>query len=450
MLSRLATPTPPIQAPDGHWLLGHLSAYTKDPLAFLEQLASDHGPLARFRLAHINVLLVTEPELMEEILVRSSRSFRKQRFLRETVGDALGSGLLTSEGDVWLAHRQLAQPTFRPSQVQAYAGAMVDQTDRMLERIQPGDVREVHADAMRLTLDIAAITLFAVDVDARAREIGEALEAMMDRFRASNRALLVLARHLPTPGKRRYDRGVAELRSLVDTFIADRRADPGGEDLLSRLVRASDAGGGALTDAELRDELITMLVAGHETTALTLTWALDLLARHPMCQKRLHEELDATIGRQAPTPADLDEMPYLCATVDEAMRLYPPAWGIGREAAEEIELDGHVIPKGTQFMMSQWVTHRSPQFYEAPLAFRPERWLDGSTEDLPRLAYFPFGGGPRTCIGNTFALLEARLILARILQAHTLEPVDPAPPAPEPSITLRPGGPVRVRFGARS
>lgn len=435
--------------PDGSLLLGHLSEFSQDAPAFLTKVAREHGPLARFRVAHQRYILVSDPELIEQILVRQHTSFHKHDRLRDTLGEALGEGLLTAEDQTWLEHRQLAQPAFRPDSIEAYGPAMVDLTHATIDGWKDGQEVALNPAMMALTLRIAAKTLFGVDVVEDAERIGQALDAIMARFKPKNRLVSLLPSSLPLPSNLAYRRGVADLARIIDDLIDQRRAQGTlGKDLLSRLLaaRAEDT---SIDHQALRDELVTLLVAGHETTALTLTWTFDLLGRHPEAEARLHEELDSVLAGQLPTTEDLDDLVYLEAVIDEAMRLYPPAWAIGRKAIEPVTLDGHRFEAGTQFMMSQWVMHRDGRFFDDPLSFRPERWLDGLHARLPRFAYFPFGGGPRTCIGNSFALLEAKLIVATIASRYRLVPLTDEVPGTDPSITLRPEGTVPVEVEAR-
>ncbi len=440
---------PDLGSLDGHLLLGHLRAFSKDAPGFLTRLAQEHGSLARFRVAHQRYVLVSGPDLIEQILVRQHTRFHKHDRLRDTLGEALGKGLLTAEDQTWLEHRQLAQPAFRPRRIEAYGKTMVDLTQATIDGWQEGQEVGLNPAMMALTLRIAAKTLFGVDVAEDAHRIGQALDAIMARFKPKNRLVSLLPSSLPLPSNLAYRRGVADLARIIDDLIERRQDQPGqGDDLLSRLMAAREEDT-TIDDQALRDELVTLLVAGHETTALTLTWTFDLLGRHPEAEARLHEELDSVLAGGLPTVEHLDDLVYLEAVIDEAMRLYPPAWAIGRKAIEPVTLDAHRFEPGTQFMMSQWVMHRDDRFFGDPLIFRPERWLDGLHDRLPRFAYFPFGGGPRTCIGNSFALLEAKLIVATIASRYRLVPLTDEAPGTDPSITLRPDGTVPVRVEAR-
>lgn len=428
-------------------IVGSIPRFTRDPLGFITQLRRKHGPVARFRMAGLPYVLLSDPEGIEQVLVRQHTSFQKHDYLRMSLGDALGDGLLVAEGEDWMTQRQLAQPNFRPKRIRGYAPAMRDQTERIVEAWRTQPERELHTDMTLLTLRIVAEALFDVSVDAQADAIGEALDDVMARFSADNRLLTLLPKSVPLPINRRYHRGVTRVRGIVEDLIDDRARDPAGEDLMSRMIRAYQAHEAGLDRDRLRDELVTFLVAGHETTALTLTWTLWLLGTHPEQQTRLHEELDTL---ETPIePAALDELPFLDAVVDESMRLLPAVWAFGRQAIEDVEIAGRPLPKGTQIMMSQWVVQRDPEVWGQPERFDPDRWLDGRADETHRFAHFPFGGGPRTCIGDSFALLEAKLCLAALLSRFEVHAVDAERPALDPSITLRPAEPVKMRVEER-
>jgi cytochrome P450 len=427
-------------------LLGDLPAFARDPMAFLEGLRDEHGRVARFEIGPLDYVMVTQPSAIEDVLVREHTAFEKHEFMRATLGDALGDGLLVAEGEEWRTQRQLAQPSFRPERIREFAPAMVDETDRIVEDWRREPRRSLHDDMTRLTLQIAARTLFGVRVDERAREIGDALDAMMERFRASNRLLMLFPKSLPLPANRRYRRGVDRLHGIVGELIDERDLE-GGDDLMSRLMRAWQAHEAEMDRDRLRDELVTFLTAGHETTALSLTWTLRLLGEHPDVQDRVLAEVDEVLGSEKPTPEALDEMSYLDAVVKESMRVLPPVWAFGRQAVEPVTIgDGLELPAGTQVMIPQWLAHRDPGFWDEPETFDPERWLDGSKR--PRFAYFPFGGGPWRCIGDAFAKLEARACLARLLQSFRVQTFGPRPGL-QASVTLRPDEPVEARVEPR-
>lgn len=427
-------------------VLGLLPRFRRDPLGTLAEVARRCGPLARARFGRLEFLLVHEPEYIEQVLVVQHHRFVKGRGI-EAIRVALGDGLLTSEGELWRRQRRLAQPAFHRQRVAAYGDTMVAYARRHVEAWRDGEVRDLAAEMARLTLAIAAKTLFGVDIEAEATRIGQALDAAMQAFVARTRSLLPLPEHWPTPTYRRFRRALAELDAIVYGIIEQRRA--AGEDtgdLLSMLMQAVDEDGSGMTPRQLRDEALTLLLAGHETTANALSWTWYLLAGHPEAAERLRRELREVLGDRDPTADDVPRLPYAQAVIRESMRLYPPAWLLGRRSVEPFALGPYLFPPGTQVLMSQWVVHRDPRFYEEPDAFRPERWLGDLPRRLPALAYFPFGGGPRRCIGEPFALLEAVLVLAVVARRFRVELVPGARVEPEPVVTLRlkHGLPVRL------
>jgi len=424
--------------PRGWPLLGNLPAYRADPLAFLTYCAREHGDAVRLRLPGIRAVLLSHPESIEQVLRGEHRNFKKDSITRRTVS-FLGQGLLTSEGEFWRRQRQLAQPAFQHSQIQSYGPMITACVDRLLAGWRPGELLDVHAEMSGLALDVIARTLFDSDVAEVAAEIRDGLEAVMRYFLNPAASWSVLGDLAPTPAAFRYRRARRRLDAIILGIIRRQRAAPRpGGGLLSRLLSARDERGQAMTDAELRDELVTLFLAGHETTALALTWCFLLLARHPAAESRLVEELQTVLAGRTPMAEDLPRLPFTEAVVKETMRLYPPAWIVGREAVVECRVGGYRIAPGTQLWMSQWVVHRDPRWFDAADEFRPQRWQDDLARRLPRCAYFPFGDGPRICIGAGFAMLEAVLALAAIVQRFRLTLAADQTIALAPSITLRP------------
>jgi len=326
---------------------------------------------------------------------------------------------------------------------------MVDYTERMVQGWRGGEERDAHQEMMRLTLEIVAKTLFDADVERDAQEVGKSLELLLE-IGANFRRTIFVPHWLPTPTNLSVRREVKQIEKILYRIIAERRAsgrDAG--DLLSMLLSAQDEDGSRMTDRQLRDEAITLFLAGHETTASTLSWTWWLLARHPAVEAKLHAELDAVLGDRAPTLDDLPKLRYTGHLITESLRLYPAAWGMARLVVEDHEIAGCAVTKGMGVAMAQWVVHRDPRWYDAPEEFRPERWEDDLLNRLPRFAYFPFGGGPRQCIGNAFALMEAALILATIARRFRLLLVANHPVVPLASITLRPRYGVRVTLESR-
>jgi cytochrome P450 len=427
---------------------GSFKNYSRDPLAFLPTLAREYGDIVTMRFYKFRVYYVNHPDYIEEVLVNQARKFIKGRILRANKG-LFGNGLLTSEGDFWLRQRRLAQPAFHRARIAAYAETMVQFTERILEGWRHGETLDVHAEMMRLTMQIVAKTLFDADVDADAQEVGRALEAIMEH-NSDFRRLILTPSWLPTLRNIRAALATRRLNKIIYRIIGQRRS--GGRDagdLLSMLLQARDEDGSRMTDQQLRDEVITLFLAGHETTALALSWTWWLLAQHPQAEAKLHAELDAVLGGRTPTLEDLPKLRCLDHVITESMRLYPPAWGMARLTIEDAHIGGYTIRKGCGVSLSQWVVHRDPRWYESPDEFRPERWEGDLLKRLPRFAYFPFGGGPRQCIGNTFALMETALILATIAQKFRLELVHGQTVTPVASITLRPRNGIHVTLEKR-
>ncbi len=427
------------------WSLGPLN---NNPLEYFTKVAREYGDVAGLRVLNFKTVFINHPSLIEEVLVTNARKYSKGRVLRAN-RHVFGEGLLTSEGDFWLRQRRLAQPAFHRARITSYAATMVDYTERMLQGWRGGEERDAHQEMMRLTLEIVAKTLFDADVERDAQEVGKSLELLLE-IGANFRRTIFVPHWLPTPTNLRVRREVKQIEKILYRIIAERRAsarDAG--DLLSMLLSAQDEDGSRMTDRQLRDETITLFLAGHETTASTLSWTWWLLARHPEVEAKLHAELDAVLGDRAPTLDDLPKLRYTGQVITESLRLYPAAWGMARLVVEDHEIAGYAVTKGMGVAMAQWVVHRDPRWYDAPEEFRPERWEDDLLKRLPRFAYFPFGGGPRQCIGNAFALMEAALILATIARKFRLLLVANHPVVPLASITLRPRHGVRVTLESR-
>ncbi len=444
----MPAPLPP--GPRGRLLGGHLAEFRRDRLDFFTRCARDYGDVVAVRFGPRRIYLVSDPHAIEEVLVTGSRNFIKHFALRLNPA-VLGNGLLTSEADFWLRQRRLIQPAFQRSRLTAYLADMVAATQRVLGGWAPGETREVAAEMSRLTLMIAAKALFGAEVEGDAKDVGRALEVLLERFRARFNSLFWLPRWVPTPGKLRFDRAVRRLDEIIYRFIRERRHN-GGErgDLLSILLNARDEDDGSrMTDRQLRDEAMTLFLAGHETTALTLSWTWYLLATHPLVAERLAAEVDDVLGARAPGADDLSRLRNAEQVVQESMRVLPAIYTIGREALADCEVGGYRVPRGTTLLMSQWVVHRDARWFDDPESFRPERWAEERVKSLPRFAYFPFGGGPRLCIGNTFAMMESVLVLAMMAQRYRFTVVPGHPVEPWPTFTLRPRHGIRAVIAPR-
>jgi cytochrome P450 len=428
--------------PPTHFLRGHLPELMRDRTGFLLQCAREHGDIVPLRFGPRRALLVSDPDLIGEVLVAQSAIFVKPYVLR-TDRVRFGDDHSGDEADVW-RRQTVAQPAFHQRRLPAYGEAMVTATRRMLCGWRDGEQRDVLEDLMRLTLEIAAETLFGVDLVDEADEVSEALRVVMDGFVPRLAALFLVPEWLPTPGNRRLQRASRQLDATMDAVIAKARPRAAErDDLLSLLLRSMDGDAG-LSERQVRQQAMTFFLAGHETTALALAWAWVLLADNPTVQASLAAELDSVLGGRPPTSADLPQLPYVENVIREAMRLYPPLWAMGRIAKHETDLGGHRVAEGTVVIVSQWVMHRDPRFFDDPERFDPDRWTDGLAKHLLRYAYFPFGGGPRGCIGSRFAMMEAVLLLATIAQDIHVTRASGQPVVPSPSITLRPKDGVHV------
>jgi cytochrome P450 len=425
-----------------------LPALSRDPLAFLRQLAA-HGDVVFTRIGTGPVYMINDPLLIEETLVGKHRECIKDFGTRELI-PLVGHGLLTSEGEVWKKQRRLASPPLSPKRIASYADTMVACAERTIAAFRDEQVRDVHADMMTLTLEIVGKTLLGVDTRGDSERIAHIVEVAMAYF---DRQLFswhgMLPKWLITRERVAFRKAVVELDRIIYRIIERcRTSDPDADHLLARLMHARDEHGEAMSDQQLRDEAVTMLLAGHETTAIALSYAVFALSEHPAACARLREEVDQQLASRPATLADLPRMPYLDAVMRETLRLYPPAWLIGREIVEPFELGGYALAAGEQIMLSPYVVQRDARLFREPERFLPERWLSPpKSPPLPRFAYFPFGGGPRVCIGNHFAMMEIALVLATLVQQVELTVVPGFQLQFSPVVTLRPrrGVPVLVR-----
>ncbi len=418
-------------------------------MGFLSRCARQYGDIVQLRFLGQTFYLLSHPDLIERVLVENSRSFTKTRILRRN-GRLLGEGLLTSQGEFWRRQRRLAQPAFHRKRIAAYGEVMAAFAQRSLEGWRDGQTIDVHEEMMRLTLEIVAKCLFGADVGAKAKDVGSAMKVALKDF-SSQRRLIRIPKSIPTPHNLRFERAARRLDKIVHTIIEERRgSEEDRGDLLSMLMLAEDESGERMTDKQLRDEVMTLFLAGHETTANALAWTFWLLSLNVAAEARLGEELERVLGGRSPTLADLPRLPYVERVIKESMRLYPPVWVMGREALGEYELSGYPMPAGSTALMSQWVVHRDPRYHHDPQRFDPDRWAAGYEKALPRFAYFPFGGGPRQCIGAGFAMTEARLVLAAVAQRFRMELAPGQRVEPFASITLRPKEGIRMTLAERS
>ena len=446
-MSRDTNGRPP--GPKPHLLIGNIPLASHDPLAVFSAWAREFGDIFHYHALWINVFFLNHPDLIESVLVRNYQNFVKDHVVRKSRW-FFGDGLLTNEGESWLRQRRLSQPAFHRDRIASYASIMTDYTQQVFADWGNGETRDLHQEMMQLTLRIVVRVLFGVE----AEEIGKISAAMNVLMRNSSGVRLLLppvARYLPTPAMIEFRRAVRQLDEIVYRIIARRRAgESDSGDLLSMLMQARDEDGSQMSDAQLRDEVMTFLLAGHETTALTLSWTWHLLSLNAEAEQKLHEELDRVLSGRTPEFSDLPKLPYTEFVIKESMRLYPPAWSVARTVVSEFELRGYRIPAGANVVMSQWIMHRDPRYFPDPEKFDPDRWLPEKSQKLPRFAYFPFGGGPRQCIGASFAMMEATLLLASIAQRFRFNAVPGHPVVPVPSFTLRPKHGIRMTLQSRS
>jgi cytochrome P450 len=423
----------------------------RDRLGALARLAREYGDIAGFRVGPQRLVLLNHPDYVEDVLVTRARLFKKGRAL-ERAKRLLGEGLLTSEGDHHRRQRRLALPAFHKQRIAAYADTMVAHAVRTAARWRDGDTLDISAEMNRLTLTIVGETLLGTDLEADAGGVREALTTVFEAFPMTMSPFAALLERLPLPIVRRYNRAHAALDALIYRIIEERRGRPDDRgDLLSMLLLARDdeEDGGRMSDAQVRDEAMTIFLAGHETTANALAWTWHLLAQHPDAEERLHREIAGALdGRQA-AAADVPRLPYARMLLAESMRLYPPAWAIGRRAMDDFEIGGYTIPKGTVVLFSQYLLQRDARFFSNPDRFEPDRWLPERQKGRPKFAYFPFGGGTRVCIGEPFAWMEGILVLAALAGRWRMESLETAAVPLQPAITLRPARGIRMRARAR-
>jgi cytochrome P450 len=412
------------------------------PLTFFSDLAKNYGDVVSYRMGGEQVIFVSDPRFIKDILVTHDRNFIKGRGLQRAKR-LLGEGLLTSEGAQHLRQRRLMQPAFHRDRIAGYGQTMVAYADRMRGGWPDGATLDIAHEMMRLTLSIVGKTLFDKDVESQAVEVREALAGVMESFWMMLLPFAEILEQLPIPVMRRARVSRQRLDAIIYGIIAERRTsgrDHG--DLLSMLLNArdeDDAGeaGRGMTDEQVRDEAMTIFLAGHETTANALTWTWYLLSGAPEIEARVHEEIGRVLQGRLPAAADLGALTFVEKVVAESMRLYPPAWIVGRRAIDEYPIGGYVAPAKSLFLMSPWVVQRDARFFPEPERFDPDRWTPEFKASLPPFAYFPFGGGPRRCIGESFAWMELVLVVATIAQRWTLRLMPGHPVETQPLVTLR-------------
>ena len=445
-----AEPTKPVELspparPAPGWLSRLRFMMRRDVLRSLEQIAAEQGDVANLR-GRTDFWLFTHPDAVRDVLVTCDDKFIKGPALRRAKA-TLGEGLLTSEGDLHRRQRRLIGPVLHPQRVASYADAMVDFARQTSESWRDGEIIDLHEQMMKLTLRVVAKTLFDADVAAEVDAIGRAMDISVGMFQRAMTPWGTWLNYLPLPSNFRFKRAWGSLMRTIDRFIQERhRSGTQSDDLLSRLLNATDVESGAMSDKQLRDEAITLFTAGHETTANALTFTFYLLSQHPEVGEQLCAEIQSVLNGRLPTVNDVEQLSFTRMVLSESMRLYPPAWALGRESIEPCTIAGQQINAGAVVLLSQWVTHRDERWWPRPLRFDPQRFSPDNRAARPRWAYFPFGGGSRQCIGESFAWMEAILVIATLAQQWRMEYIETQPPGLRALITLRPAGPMRMRL----
>lgn len=427
--------------------LGLLRVLRDDPIGGMMRGKREYGDVVRFRLGPRSAYLLSHPDFIKYVLQDNNKNFDKRTRGYDALRTLLKDGLLTSEGAFWLRQRRIAQPAFHRDRIQTFATTMTSLTEELLEswraRMKASTPVEldVSQEMMRLTLRIVGLTLFSTDISEDAPEVGAALTVALEHANEDITKILEIPHFIPTPRNLRLKRAVRTLEGLVDRLIAERRGQTAGapQDLMTMLMQARDEETGeGMSDEQLRYEVMTLAAAGHETTANGLTWSWYLLSKYPDAWRHLREELDAVLGGRTPGIEDLPRLPYTAGVIHESLRLFPPAWVISRSVIADDEIGSYPIRAGSYIFVSPYLVHRDPRWWTDPEGFDPVRFSPDSGVERPRFAYFPFGGGPRQCIGNRFAEMEMQLVLATLAQHVHLELVPGHPVVPTPTITLRP------------
>jgi len=442
-------------------LLGHLLEFNRDRAGFLRNLAREYGDVVEFRLGLDRFFLLNHPDYIRDVLITHEPNFHKGKALTRAKR-LMGEGLVTSEDAFHMRQRRLMQPAFHRRRIAMYANTMVERAARLAGEWQDGATVEMRQEMTRLTLGIVCKVLFNTEADGEAAEVGQAFSELMELTTFMLVPFSEYLEKLPLPQSIRFRRAKARLDAVVSRIIRERRQSAPGDrglqsgdddrgDLLSTLLAAEDheGGTGRMADEQVRDELMTLLVAGHETLSNALPFTWYLLSQHPAIEARLHDEIDSVLGDRLPTLEDLARLPYTEMVLAESMRVYPPVWFLGRRALQPYEVGGFTIPKGSFIVLSQWVTHHDPRYYPDPDTFDPERWTPEARASRPKFAYFPFGGGVRGCIGESFGWTEGRLAVATLAQRWSMRLVPGHPVAIHAVSTLRPKYGVRMTVHRR-
>lgn len=438
----------PIPGPKGQPFVGSIFDFDKDGPDFLTRIAEEYGEIARFKIFNYALYLISDPQLIREVLVTKSKYFPKSARDIAILSPFLGEGLLTANGEHHKRERKLAQPAFHIRRINGYAETMVEYAQHLIDPWRDGQQIDMSEQMIELTMFIVCKTLFDADwktMEEVAGQVGHAIEELQDVADASFSLPVQIPQWVPTRNNRRTQKAKALLDRTINQIVDTRRSaasdgqieDTG--DLLSMLLMAEYDDGSAMSNNEIQDQLVTLFVAGHETTSNALTWTWYLLSRHPEIEAKMHDEIDTTLADREPTLADLPQLPYTEMVLKESMRLYPPAWILNaRQATQEITVGDYTLPKNAQVMISPYVMHRHPGYFPDPTRFDPERFLPEREAELEKYVYMPFGGGPRICIGNAFAMMEAHLILATIAQKFRFHLLPNQEISPRAQVTMSP------------
>jgi len=434
-----------VPGPEKLLWFGEIRKAAEDYLGYYSNVASTYGDISLSRYPMLPVLFLNHPDYIESVLVTQYQKFTKS-FDYQELHPLIGNGLLLSEGDFWKRQRRLSQPAFHRERIAAYSKVMAESAGRMLERWRDGETRDIHEQMMAVTLDIVARCLFQSDVTHVAHVVARTLDIGMTRYAERAKLGFLVPNWFPTLDNLRFRKAIREVESIIGFMVEQHRKTGPADDLLGMLLAARDEHDRPMTDRQLRDEVMTLFMAGHETTANLLSWTFYALSQNPDVECKLHEELDRVLGSRLPTLEDVPNLRYTALVVKEGLRLYPPAWAVGRQAKEAFEVGGYSFPKNTYVLICQWIMHRDSRFFAEPHRFLPDRWTDDFS---PGFAYLPFGAGPRVCIGAAFANMEAALLLAAIAGRYRLALEPDQTVAPIASVTLRPRGGIRMRLEKR-
>jgi cytochrome P450 len=427
----------------------NLRHVSRDIIGFLQKCQKDYGDFFTMRIGPVRRFVLLDPPLIEQMLLRTNKGFIKPYLLRST--RLLGNGLLSSSGEVWVRQRRMAQPSFHHEAIESYATLMMEHTDRMLASWKDAETRDLHADMRRVTLEIITQTIFGGDITQNSSEAVEAFNIAFEHFGERLKSPFPVPDSVPTPNNLRLRKACKLLDKILFRYIDERKAagDQQPKDMLGMLLLARDENDRPMPTLQLRDEVTSLVSAGHDASALILTWAFYLLSQHPEAEARMMEEIRTVLGGRRPDAKDTPRLEYTGWIINETMRLYPPVWLFGREAIEDTPLGPYMVPKGTTVLISQYLLHRDGRTFAEPDSFRPERWGEERVKNRHRFSYIPFGGGPRKCLGDDMAMMEAVLMLARIYQRFHLELEPGHPVSLSPMLTLHPRHGMRMKLSQR-